>query len=300
MKDKLKRAIIKFNTHPLPEKIFLILFFLFFVFEALIVIVPFFTVIMNSLKSADEILSNPIALPENPRFINFIEVFTYPNGFFIKGKIGYGLMFLNSLWQTFVYLIVNLASSSFVAYTLAKYRFPGRSILYFIMIFTQTIPIVGTGAAMFKHMVALKMYNNPFTIWFAWAMGFDYSAFVMFGFFSGISISYMEAASIDGASEWQIYTKVMLPQMLPCIIALMITNFVGKWNDYSTSQIYLNKFPTLAYGLFLFEQKSNFGDSTKLGIYYAALIITSIPGVVLYSTMQNFVIKNMTVGGLKG
>ena len=93
MKDKLKRAIIKFNTHPLPEKIFLVLFFLFFAFEALIVIVPFFTVIMNSLKSADEILSNPIALPTNPRFINFIEVFTYPNGFFIKGKIGYGLMF---------------------------------------------------------------------------------------------------------------------------------------------------------------------------------------------------------------
>ena len=61
MKDKLKRAIIKFNTHPLPEKIFLVLFFLFFVFEALIVIVPFFTVLMNSLKSADEILSNPIA-----------------------------------------------------------------------------------------------------------------------------------------------------------------------------------------------------------------------------------------------
>jgi ABC-type maltose transport system permease subunit len=80
----------------------------------------------------------------------------------------------------------------------------------------------------------------------------------------------------------------------------MITNFVAKWNDYGTSQIYLNKYPTLAYGLFLFEQKSNFGDSTKLGIYYAALIITSIPGVVLYSTMQNFVIKIMTVGGLKG
>ena len=168
------------------------------------------------------------------------------------------------------------------------------------MIFTQTIPIVGTGAAMFRHMVTLKMYNNPATIWFAWSMGFDYSAFVMFGFFSGISISYMEAASIDGASEWQIYTKVMLPQMFPCIIALMITNFVTKWNDYATSQIYLNNFPTLAYGLFLFEQKSNFGDSTKLGIYYAALIITSIPGVILYSTMQNFVIKNMTIGGLKG
>lgn len=300
MKAKLKKALIRFNMHSVPERIILILFFLFFVFEALVVLIPFLTVVMNSVKTSDEILSAPMALPQAPRFKNFVDIFSYPDGFYVKGTVGYGLMFLNSLWQTGVYLLVNLASSSFVAYTLAKYRFPGRSIVYFVLIFTQTIPIVGTGAAMFKHMVALNMYNNPALIWFAWAGGFDYSAFVMFGFFSGISISYMEAASIDGASEWQIYTKIMLPQMMPCIVALMVTNFVGKWNDYSTSQIYLNNYPTLAYGLFLYQQKSNFGDSSKLGMYYAALIITALPGIVLYSSMQNFIIKNMTVGGLKG
>lgn len=299
-KSRLKTAFIKFNSHSIGARITLILFFLFFVLEALFVIVPFLSVISNSLRTADAINSNPMGLPTSPRFKNYSDVFTYPQGFYVLGTVGYWQMFLNSLWQTAVFLFINLLSCSFIAYALAKYRFPGRKILYFVLIFTQTIPIVGTGAAMFKHMVALNMYNNPTTIWFSWGSGFDYSAFVMFGFFLGISTSYMEAARIDGASELQIYVKVMLPQMLPCIIALMVTNFVGKWNDYATSQIYLQDFPSLAYGLYLFRQKSSFGDNTKLGVYYAALVMTSIPGVLLYSTMQNFIIKNMTVGGLKG
>ena len=143
------------------------------------------------------------------------------------------------------------------------------------------------------------MINNPATIWLAWAMGFDYSAFVMYGTFQSISNSYKESAELDGANNLQVLWYIMLPQIIPCIVALAVTNFVSRWNEYSTSQIYLNKYPNLAYGLFIFEKKMVHSSNGE-GIYYAALIITAIPGVLIYALSQNAVINNISVGGLKG
>jgi ABC-type glycerol-3-phosphate transport system permease component len=193
----------------------------------------------------------------------------------------------------------------FVGYNLAKFRFPGKSALYALLIFTQTIPIMGTGAASFKLKYDLNMINNPATIWLSWAMGFDYSAFILFGSFQGISKSYSESAEIDGANEWQIFFKIIFPQVFPVIVALLVSNFVTKWNDYTMSQITLNKYPNLAYGLYTFEKASIYGNDSIMatygnGIYYAALVLTALPGVILYATFQNLIIKNMTVGGLKG
>lgn len=300
IKNSLSKAIKKFNSFSIGARIVLIAFFLFYVLEAALLVIPFLSVLSNSVRTANEIIAAPMGFSSTPRLQNYLDIFTYPTGFYIKGTVGYLQLLFNSVWQTFGYLIVNLISSAFVAYALAKYKFPGRRLVYFILIFVKTIPIVGTGAASFKLINALNMHNNPALIWFTWGCGFDYSAFIMFGFFSGISTAYMEAARIDGASEWKIFTKVMLPQMLPCIVALMITNFVGRWNEYTEAQIYLNNYPNLAYGLFLFREKASYGDSTRLGVYYAALVLTALPSILLYSTLQNFVIKNMTVGGLKG
>lgn len=208
-------------------------------------------------------------------------------------------MLWNSVWQTAMYLFINLLSSTLVAYTTAKFRFPGRKLLYGLMIFTQTIPIVGTGAASYKLRYAMGMINNPAWIWFYWAMGFDYACFVMYGTFQGISDTYSESAEIDGASELTVLLKVVLPQAFPAIVALLITNFVTRWNDYASAQISLNHYPNLAYGLFLFQKDSQY-DTNSRGLYYAALVLTAVPGVVLYAVFQNFVIKNVSVGGIKG
>lgn len=289
-------ALKKFLTFDWKARIFLIIMFLFFLVEAFIHVYPFFWVINNSLKSSDEIYESTVALTKTWSVINYVDVFKL---FTVKGNIGYLQMFWNSCWQTFVYLVVNLSSSTLVAYVLAKYRFPGRNLLYGIMIFTQTIPIIGTGTAAFKLKSALGMINNPWTIWLTWAMGFDYSAFVMLGTFKGVSDTYKESAELDGATDFQIFIHIMVPQIIPCMMALMAMNFVTMWNDYSNSQINLNKYPNLAYGLHLFNLKSSFLSNAK-GVYYAALILTAIPGVLIYAFSQNVILKNVSVGGIKG
>ena len=295
--NKIKRLLNKWGKKPSPEKIILIVFFAFFLVEAIINLYPFLWVINNSLKSFEEFNEvNLSAITRTWEFSNYFKVF---QEFKVNGTVLYAEMLVNSMWQTFLYLFVNLFSSLFVAYALAKFRFPGRGLLYALMIFVQTIPVIGTGAAAYKLRYQLGLVNNPALIWICWAVGFDYSAFVMYGTFQGISQSYSESAEIDGASEFDILFKIIFPQIFPCMLALMVTNFVARWNDYTFAQINLDKYPNLAYGMFLYQTGSNWSDSGKV-VYYASLIMSCIPGVLLYALMQGFIMKNLSVGGLKG
>ncbi len=290
------RRKLKFFKYSWGAKIILILGFLFFLAEAIFHIYPFLWAINNSLKTNDEFYSNALAMTSSWQFINYADVFTK---FSLSGGQTYFTMLFNSTWQTGIFLLVNILSSTLLSYCLAKFRFPGRNFLYGIMIFTQTIPIIGSGVIGYKINLALGLVNNPYLIWISWAMGFDYSAFILFGFFQGVSNSYMESATLDGANDFQVFFKVIVPQIIPCIVALLVTNFVTMWNDYTTSQIYLNKYPNLAYGLFLFQHNSQYLANSR-GVYFAAIILTSIPGVLFYSLTQKLVINNLTVGGLKG
>lgn len=295
----IKRWVKKFCALQISSKIILSIMFVFFTIEVFIHLYPMLWALNNSLKTGGEFTASAdgaSALTKTWRFFNYVEVFDL---FQVKGTIGYWEMLLNSIWQCLGYIVINLCSSTMVAYVLAKYNFPGKGLLYGLMIFTQTIPIVGSGVANFKLLSALGMVNNPATFWICWAMGFDYSAFVMYGTFQSVSNSYKESAELDGASNVQILWYIMLPQIIPCVLALAVTTFVGQWNDYSTAQIYLNNYPNLAYGLFIFDKKM-LHTANGEGIYYAALIIGALPGVLIYAFSQNAVIKNVSVGGLKG
>lgn len=219
---KLNSALNKWKNLSVVEKILLTGFFLFFIFEAVVQFYPFVWVFNNSIKSPDEFnfATNKSLLTTTWAFTNYINVFSE---FVIYGNIGYLTMLWNSVWQTFLYLFVNLLASMLVAYALAKFRFPGRGFLYGIMIFTQTVPIIGTGAASYKLRYELGMINNPYSIWFYWMNGFDYSAFIMYGTFVGISKSYSESAELDGANEFQILGNIIFPQIIPLLIALWLT-----------------------------------------------------------------------------
>lgn len=297
MEIKKKRFVKleKFLKKDIGLKIVLTVFFLFFLLQAIAQLFPFFWVLNNSLKGSEEYASN-MSITKTWMFSNYLRVF---DEFISEGSYAatYFEMLWNSVWETGLYLFVNIMASTLVAYALAKFRFPGKGFFYGLMIFTQTIPLVGSGVAAFKLKYALGLINNPYLIWTSWMMGFDYSAFILYGSFLSISNAYSESAMIDGANEFQILWKVVFPQVFPVLCALLVTNFVGKWNDFSTSQINLDKYPNLAFGLFTYQKSSQYGAK---GVYYAAITMTALPGVILYAAFQNLIINNMSVGGLKG
>ncbi len=276
--------------------IVIIVFSIIFFTHAIICIFPLFFAIINSLKSGEEYFENILALPTHWRFNNFVRVL---DEFVIRGQYFFADMLFNSLWMLVVQVFVNVASSCLLAYGIAKFEFPGKNFLYALVIFANTIPIIGAGPAAFKLKMDLNMINNPATIWISWAGGFDFAFIVFYGTFKGISNEYSEAAKIDGANNLYILFGIILPQAMPSLVAIAITQATGVWNDYSTPMINMRDYPTLAYGLYLFDKEANYIEDSK-PIYFSAAIISSIPVIILYASNQKLILNNMTAGGLKG
>ena len=171
--------------------------------------------------------------------------------------------------------------------------------MYGLVIFANTIPIIGSGAAAYKLMYQLNFVDNPALIWIKWLSAFDFAFIVFYGNFKGISMTYSEAAKMDGASNLRVLFQIIFPQAFPCIAALAITSATTVWNNYSISMLYLRSYPNLSYGLYLFNTASNYVENSK-PIYFAATCISCIPVILLYAASQKLILTNMTAGGLKG
>lgn len=280
----------------ISEKVTAWIFFVLFVIIAFISIYPLLWALNNSLKTFEEYSENSFILTQSWQFINYIRVFS---GEFQYDNVTYMGMLWNSLWIVVVKVFVNVASSTMLAYAVAKFRFPGKELLYVIVIFVNTIPIIGSGPAAFKLLNALNMVENPATIWLSWASGFDFAFIVLYGYFKGVSPAYSESAYIDGASELETLFSIVLPQVIPCLMAIIITQAIGVWNDYGTVMIYLRKTPNLAYGLYMFNTESMYITNSK-PIFFSAAVISAVPIIVLYACTQNLIMENMAAGGLKG
>lgn len=287
---------LRMKNSTLGVKITIIAFSLLFIANAIFNLYPVFLAAMNSLKTAVEYDESMLSFPKAVKVENFIKIFTA----FDKGL---GFTYMEMLWNTLWILVVKTActlfSSIIFGYALAKFRFPGSNFLYWLVIFSQTIPIIGSGAAGYKLAVALNMVDNPSMIWVSWLSGFNFTFVIFYSAFKGVSNAYAEAAQIDGASRTYIFVNIMVPLVFPIIVANAIMSAVSIWNDYSISMIYLRSYPTLGYGMYLLDSQIFLLDGGR-PVYFACAILSALPMIVLYASNLDLLLKNMTVGGLKG
>ncbi len=206
-------------------------------------------------------------------------------------------MFMNSAWYAVGMTVGNAFVCSLTAYVLARYSFPGARAIYYGILMMMLLPIVGTGGAAYKLYHALGLLNSPFFV-ITNAGGLGSVFLFLEGFYRNVAGSYAEAAEIDGAGHWTIYFKIIFPQALPMIAALSVMQFVGYWNDYSTAMLYLKDFPTLSLGLYRYEQEQVRG--ANMPVYFAGVVITIIPVLVIFSIFQNSIMEKVSFGGLKG
>lgn len=287
--------VLRWKKGTVEERVTLVAFEIIFLLYALISVFPGLWSLMNALKTGEEFFADSMALPTQWLFSNFIKVFER----FVVRDYGYLEMLINSLWIVFMKVFLSVLSSALLAYSLARYRFPGSAFLYWLVIFCQTVPIIGSGAAGMKLMRDLNMINNPSTIWLSWAGGFDFAFIIFYGTFKGISQTYSEAARLDGANNLVVLFRVILPQAIASIIAIAITEAISAWNDYNTPMLYLRDYPNLAYGLYLFDNEANWIENSKPTFFCAALI-SCIPVIILYASNMKLIMTNVTAGGLKG
>ena len=161
----------------------------------------------------------------------------------------------------------------------------------------MTIPIVGSMGSYYKLIGELGLYDTPFYVVATHLSGWGFNFLVMYGFFKSVSWDYAEAAFIDGGGHFLVFFRIMIPLALGPVVTLFVVAFVQNWNDYMTMILYLPSYPTLASGLYTFQANSQ--RLVNWPVYYAGLLISLIPVLVLFAFCSDIMMRNMNVGGIK-
>ncbi len=279
-----------FKRSPSEKALYAIIFAIFCIFSASYVYMIFWCFI-SGMRNADALIMQPFAFNGfQPQ--NYIEVLTK---FEVDGHSFLQMLF-NSLYFCFLGPFLCITVTSMMSYVTAKYRFFGSKAVYFVVLVVITLPLYGTGTAMYKLLHNLGFINsyamiltslNAFSIYYMY----------FFAFWQGVSKSYAEAAEIDGANKWQIYFSVMLPQAVAMFGSLFLLLWITEWNSYATALIYLPKLPTLAVGIYKFELMMKY--HTRPDILYAACFISLLPPLILFACCNGALMNNVSLGGLK-
>ena len=270
-----------------------IVVFIFFLLYAFTLIFAMLWALSASLKSQSEFYTNINGLPKAWMFSNYATAFSsvQANG---NNMLK---MFWNSIWYSCGGAFLGVFTSSVTAYVVAKYKFPGRGFIYGIALVTMMIPIVGSFPSQYKVYTALGIIDTPFLL-ITKAAGFGFNFIVLFSFFKTLSWTYAEAGFIDGASHLKVFFRIMLPQALPVIGSLFMVAVVQLWNEYMEPNLFLQSYPTLSSGLYIFQLEMTRGINYP--VLFAGLIVSVIPVIILFICFQKTMMESMSVGGIKG
>ncbi len=275
------------------EEIARIIAFILFTSIALTYLYLVFWCFYTGTRDSIEISKNAFAFTK-PNFNHYAELFTK-----FKDQNGNTFfdMFLNSMYFSFLGPFLSIFVTSQLAYVTAKYRFPGSGIIYFIVLVVITLPIYGTQGAMYKLLFNLNIVNSRLMILTS-LNGFSIYYLYFYSFYRNLSWTYAEAGMIDGANDYQIYFKVMLPQSLVMFGSLFLMLWIADWNNYQSALLYLPKLPTLSVGLYNFKLQMQYGGG-RSDLLYAGCAVSIIPPLLLYIFCNNALMSNVSIGGIK-
>lgn len=255
----------------------------------LMMLIPFVWMLSASLKFNKDVFVFPVQwIPLKPRWQNYVDIWT---------KIRLGTFILNTFKLTVIVTSLQLLTSSFAAYSFAKLRFTGRKILFLGYIATIAVPWQAYMVPQFAIMSSMGLNNTHMAIILLQAFT-AFGVFLMRQFYASIPDELCEAARIDGLSEYGIWLKIMLPLSIPAVITLIIFTFVATWNDFLGPYIYLTetRLKTIQIGLRMFITQY----SSEYGLMMAGSVISLIPVLILFLTLQKYFVQGIASVGVKG
>jgi N-acetylglucosamine transport system permease protein len=245
---------------------------------SIIVIVPFLWVVLSSFKTTKEILASPFSLPAHWRFDNYVHAWT---------DAGIRQFFLNTVIVVGVALVLVMLLGSMCAYVLARFKFPGARFIYYLMLAGLTFPIFLAIVPLFFILKNSELINTlPGLIMVYVAFALPFTVFFLYAFFKTLPDDMYEAALIDGAGEWRVFFRIMLPMARPGMAAVAIFNFLGLWNQFLLP-VALNTDPSryvLTQGMAEFASQA--GYAVDFGALFAAVVITVVPVLIVYVIFQ--------------
>lgn len=254
-------------------------------------LLPFLWTLSSSLKPAGSGFKFPPEfLPKQFVWGNYPQVFV---------MIPFMNFFRNSLFVTGMSVLGELISASLVAYAFARLRFPGRDTLFLLVLATMMIPYPVTMVPTFILFKLLGLVNTYFPLILPPWLGPAFSIFLLRQFFLTINTELDEAAKVDGASEFLIYRRIIIPLSKPVLATVAIFGFVAYWNDFLNPLIYLSESSmyTLALGVNFLR---SFRGGGELSIQMAASVMFVAPCILLFIIAQRYVVEGIVTTGIKG
>jgi ABC-type glycerol-3-phosphate transport system permease component len=262
---------------------------------AILFLIPFFWMISTSLKDPRYIyLFPPQIIPDPIQPGNYIKALT---------RAPFELYAWNTIQITALALLGHLITVTMVAYGFARLRFPGRDLLFILLISTIMLPAQVTLIPTFLIFRYLGWIDTFLPLIVPdWLGGAPFSVFLLRQFISTIPYELDDAAKIDGCSFWSIYWRIILPLIKPALAAITIFVFLANWNDFYYAVIYINsrELWTLSLGLNFFIRSNTVGAFTEMEQLMAATIVIMLPCLLLFFFAQRLFIQGIVFSGLKG
>uniref|UniRef100_UPI003F50CB63 carbohydrate ABC transporter permease n=1 Tax=Microbacterium chionoecetis TaxID=3153754 RepID=UPI003F50CB63 len=252
-------------------------------------IMPFIWMILGAFKTDAEIRQYPTDfLPKEPTLDNFVTLFA---------RLDFATFFFNSVVVAVFVTLGNIVFCSMVGYALAKLEFRGKKLLFALVLSTLMVPGVVTFVPLFVLTANLGLVNSypglilPFLIT-------PLGVFLMRQFMLGLPDELIEAARIDGAGEWRIFLRVIMPLCGPAIATLTILTFLASWNNFlwplvvaTTEDMY-----TLPVALALYSVGQN---AARYGLMMAGAVVVVVPVLIVFVALQRYFVQGISLTGIK-
>ncbi len=272
------------------QRVLRILLYIFLVVFTLLYMMPLFSAVVASLRTQDDISLNGFwSIPEEFTFQNYSEAWT-------GGRVNKYL--LNSFIITIPALTATIFLSSLSAFALARYRFPGNRLIYFMYVAGTMLPFQILLLPVFILTNKLGLYNTysaVIMIHIAFQLGF--CTFVLRNFMRTLSGEIMDAARIDGASEFGIYWRIAMPLSLPGIAAVATLEFTWIFNDYIWALILIQDDALKPVTAGLAGLQGQF--STNWPLVVAAALMAAVPTLIIFFALQRYFIGGLMLGSGK-
>ena len=260
----------------------------------LFVLLPFYWMLKSSFQTPQEITQvPPIWFPSAFTLDGYIRAVTlYPVPRYL----------LNSIFISVITAVLATGIASMAAYVLARYKFPGATIILCVILFAQLIPGITRVFPIYFFIQKMGLINSYAGLILAY-MGFSvpYAVLMLQGYFkTSCPPELEEAAMIDGCTFFSAFWKVVLPISLPGIVAISIYTFLGAWNDFMWASLILNQgqMKTIQVGLRDFFSES--GSVQRINSFMAACVLATIPSIILFRFLQRGMVSGLSAGSIKG
>lgn len=255
-------------------------------------LVPLYVMVTIALKSPAEFGSTSVwAWPQKPTMENFHTVLTNPN-------VSFQLFFKNTVIVTVISSIGTLAGSCVVAYAFARMRFPGRDRLFLILLSTMILPGVVTQIPSYVMFSKIGWINTFWPLILPPFLGGGaFNVFLLRQFYMGLPRELDEAAILDGAGHWKVFTRVVLPLSGPALATVGLFAFIGSWRDFFGPLLYFNDPDKQTLELGLQTYHSLLGE--KWNLLMAGSVLVTIPLIVIFFVGQRYFVKGIVMSGLK-